>query len=124
MTTTCSVLLRRETGGHHTPTTGSRLFAHSITTLTLIRMVCRGFGASGLNRVRSNWVILRLYFVDTPEEERVYADRIAEQTAYFGISADAALEVGNEASEFTKRTLAKPFTTYTRWRRAPGRSAN
>ena len=57
-------------------------------------------------------VIFRLYFVDTPEEERVYADRIAEQAAYFGISADAALEVGNEASEFTKRTLAKPFTTY------------
>ena len=69
-------------------------------------------------------VIFRLYFVDTPEEERVYADRIAEQAAYFGISADAALEVGNEASEFTKRTLAKPFTTYTRWRRALGRSAN
>jgi endonuclease YncB( thermonuclease family) len=35
-------------------------------------------------------VIFRLYFVDTPEEERVYADRIAEQAAYFGISADAA----------------------------------
>ncbi len=31
-------------------------------------------------------VIFRLYFVDTPEEERVYADRIAEQSAYFGIS--------------------------------------
>jgi endonuclease YncB( thermonuclease family) len=69
-------------------------------------------------------VIFRLYFVDTPEEERVYADRIAEQAAYFGISADAALEVGKEASEFTRRALAKPFTTYTRWRRALGRSAN
>jgi endonuclease YncB( thermonuclease family) len=69
-------------------------------------------------------VVFRLYFVDTPEEERVYADRIAEQAAYFRISADAALEVGKEASEFTKRTLAKPFTTYTRWRRALGRSAN
>jgi endonuclease YncB( thermonuclease family) len=68
-------------------------------------------------------MIFRLYFVDTPEEERVYADRIAEQAAYFGISADAALEVGHEASEFTKRTLAKPFTIYTRWRRALGRSA-
>jgi hypothetical protein len=31
-------------------------------------------------------VIFRLYFVDTPEEERVYADRIAEQAAHFGIS--------------------------------------
>jgi endonuclease YncB( thermonuclease family) len=68
-------------------------------------------------------VIFRLYFVDTPEEERVYADRIAEQAAYFGISADAVLAVGHEASEFTKRTLAKPFTTHTRWRRALGRIA-
>ena len=69
-------------------------------------------------------VVFRLYFVDTPEEERVYVDRIAEQAAYFGISADAALEVGKEASEFTRRALAKPFTIYTRWRRALGRSAN
>ena len=68
-------------------------------------------------------MIFRLYFVDTPEEERVYADRIAEQAAYFGISADAALEIGREASEFTKLALAKPFTIYTRWRRALGRSA-
>jgi endonuclease YncB( thermonuclease family) len=67
--------------------------------------------------------IFRLYFVDTPEEERVYADRIAEQAAYFGISLNAAVEVGHEASEFTKQALAKPFAIYTRWRRALGRSA-
>jgi endonuclease YncB( thermonuclease family) len=68
-------------------------------------------------------VIFRLYFVDTPEEERVYADRIGEQAAYFGISPNAAVEVGREASEFTKQALTKPFTIYTRWRRALGRSA-
>ena len=68
-------------------------------------------------------MIFRLYFVDTPEEERVYADRIAEQAAYFGVSPDAAIEIGREASEFTKQALAKPFTIYTRWRRALGRSA-
>ena len=68
-------------------------------------------------------VIFRLYFVDTPEEERVYADRIAEQAAYFGITPDAAIPIGREASEFTKQALTKPFTIYTRWRRALGRSA-
>jgi endonuclease YncB( thermonuclease family) len=68
-------------------------------------------------------VVFRLYFVDTTEKERVYADRIAEQAAYFEISADAALEVGKEASEFTKQALTRPFTIYTRWRRALGRSA-
>jgi endonuclease YncB( thermonuclease family) len=67
-------------------------------------------------------LIFRLYFVDAPEEERVYADRIVEQTAYFGIT-DAAIEIGRAASEFTKEMLAKPFTIYTRWRRALGRSA-
>jgi endonuclease YncB( thermonuclease family) len=70
----------------------------------------------------SKEVIFRLYFVDTPEEERVYADRIVEQAAYFGISPNAAAEVGHDASEFTKQALAKPFTIYTRWRRALGRS--
>ena len=68
-------------------------------------------------------MVFRLYFVDTPEEERVFADRIAEQAMYFGISPDAAIEIGREASEFTKQALAKPFTVYTRWRRALGRSA-
>jgi hypothetical protein len=68
-------------------------------------------------------LIFRLYFVDTPEEERVYADRIAEQAAYFGITPDAAIQIGREASEFTKHALTKPFTIYTRWRRALGRSA-
>ena len=67
-------------------------------------------------------MIFRLYFVDTPEEERVYADRMAEQAAYFGISSNVAAEVGHEASEFTKRALAKPFTIQTRWRLALGRS--
>lgn len=41
-------------------------------------------------------LIFRLYFVDTPEEERAYADRIAEQAAYFGISLDAAIQAGDE----------------------------
>jgi endonuclease YncB( thermonuclease family) len=68
-------------------------------------------------------VIFRLYFVDTPEEEPVYADRIAEQAAYFGITPDAAIQIGRDASEFTKQALTKPFTIYTRWRRALGRSA-
>ena len=48
-------------------------------------------------------VIFRLYFVDTPEEEHAYADRIAEQGAYFGITPDAAIQIGRDASEFTNR---------------------
>jgi endonuclease YncB( thermonuclease family) len=37
-------------------------------------------------------------------------------------SQQPALEVGHEASEFTRQALAKPFTIQTRWRLALGRS--
>jgi hypothetical protein len=74
------------------------------------------------NSVVSRLVEAREALVDAPEEEAVYANRIAEQAAYFGISPNEAIEVGHEASEFTKQALAKPFTTQTRWRLALGRS--
>ena len=66
----------------------------------------------------------RLYFVDTPESKfKRYAGgdsnhaRIDDQAAYFdGISAQQAVEVGQNAKQFVKAQLsAKPFTLYTRW---------
>jgi hypothetical protein len=49
-------------------------------------------------------VIFRLYFVDTPEEERVYADRITEQAAYLGITPDAAIQIAaRQASSQNRR---------------------
>lgn len=57
----------------------------------------------------------RLYFVDTTEA-RAHATRLDEQAAYFGISRESAIELGNEAKQFTARALARPFTIYTRWR--------
>ena len=69
-----------------------------------------------------NELILRLYFVDTPEEEKVYADRIKDQSAYFGITEEQTKALGHEASAFTKKALEKPFTVWTRWHKALGRS--
>jgi endonuclease YncB( thermonuclease family) len=46
----------------------------------------------------------------------VHSARSDEQAAYFGISRDAAVQLGAEAKAFTARALAKPFTIYTRWR--------
>jgi endonuclease YncB( thermonuclease family) len=66
--------------------------------------------------------IFRLYFVDTPEAGKGYPERTDEQAAYFGISPEAVVLVGHEASEFTRRTLSKSFTVQTRWRTALGRS--
>jgi endonuclease YncB( thermonuclease family) len=68
-------------------------------------------------------IVARLYFIDTPEAETAYRDRIAEQAAYFGITKEQAVEIAHEAAVFTEKQLAKPFTVWTRWRSALGRSA-
>jgi endonuclease YncB( thermonuclease family) len=67
-------------------------------------------------------LIFRLYFVDTCEEEKVYADRIRDQAAYFGITDEQTKELGHKSTAFTRKLLEKPFTLHTRWRNALGRS--
>lgn len=68
-------------------------------------------------------LIIRLYFVDTPEDENRFPDRVAEQAAYFGVTPARALRLGGEAAKFTMRELgAKPFTVYTLWQDALGSS--
>lgn len=66
--------------------------------------------------------IFRLYFVDTPEVEDDFPERVAEQAKYFGISHRRALEVGRAAARFTARQLDERFTVLTRWEDARGRS--
>jgi competence protein ComEA len=70
---------------------------------------------------------VRLYFVDCPETSigsNSDAQRVREQTRYFGLS-DAArtIHFGNEAKTFVERILAKPFTVHTAFASALGRSA-
>jgi len=66
-------------------------------------------------------IVARLYFVDAPEAETAYRDRIAEQAAYWGITSEQAKDIAHEASVFTAKQLSKPFTVWTRWRSALGR---
>jgi len=68
--------------------------------------------------------LFRLYHVDTPESEidSAVADRVAEQAAHFGLSQEKSLRGGEEAKEFTKKALSKPFSVVTRWQKAMGRS--
>jgi endonuclease YncB( thermonuclease family) len=68
-------------------------------------------------------IVVRLYFVDTPEAETAYRDRIDEQAAYFGITRAQAVDLAHEAAAFTEKRLSQPFTVWTRWRSALGRSA-
>jgi endonuclease YncB( thermonuclease family) len=64
---------------------------------------------------------VRLYFVDAPESETAYRDRLGEQGEYFGITRTGAAIIGKEATEFTAKALAEPFTVQTRWRLLFGR---
>jgi competence protein ComEA len=69
---------------------------------------------------------LRLYFVDCPESVATTdadAKRVREQARYYGITeSKKVFEFGREAADFTKRALAKPFTVYTAFANALGRS--
>lgn len=63
-------------------------------------------------------LIFRLHFVDTCEEEKIDANRIRDQSAYFGISEYQTKELGQKATAFTREVLSKPFTVRTRWPRS------
>lgn len=71
----------------------------------------------------SREIVARLYFVDSPEAETAYEDRLDEQAAYFAITRDQATQIAHEASAFTRERLSKPFTVWTRWHSALGRTA-
>ena len=65
----------------------------------------------------------RLYFVDCPETDNRFPDRIRDQSQHFGITPDQSIKVGFKAKEFTKRMLHRPFTVLTRWYNARGASS-
>ena len=69
------------------------------------------------------YYIIRLYFVDCPETEDSFPDRLREQADYWGIGTDSAMRLGRESREFTRRFLSKPFTVYTKKEDAMGQSA-
>jgi competence protein ComEA len=69
--------------------------------------------------------VFRLYFVDAPETEVSPNDdnqkkRVEDQAAYFGISQDDVLRVGQLARTWTRARLDKPFTIITRYQNARG----
>ena len=66
--------------------------------------------------------IFRLYFVDCPEENNFFPDRVADQARYFGLTEKATLDVGVAAAKFTREQLKGPFTVSTRWEDAKGSS--
>ena len=70
---------------------------------------------------------MRLYLVDCPETSisfRSDAQRVREQTRYFGLSdVTRTIHFGNDAKTFTEQALLKPFTVHTAFASALGRSS-
>src|SRR5213078_2057353 len=72
--------------------------------------------------VEGHEYIFRLYFVDAPETSAEFRDRVEEQAAYFGVTVDQVLQVGELAKEFTREKLSDSFLVRTCWEDAGGRS--
>lgn len=66
--------------------------------------------------------IFRLYFVDAPETDSEFRDRVDEQAQYFGVTSDEAVRLGVLAKNYTREKLSGPFTIRTCWEDAMGRS--
>lgn len=70
--------------------------------------------------------IFRLYYVDCPETtaSKSEMNRILEQQYYFGLEDPKdVMRFGKQATEYVKQVLSHPFTIYTSYAKAPGRSA-
>lgn len=71
----------------------------------------------------SSKYIFRLYFVDAPETDIRYPERVETQADYFGVSVEQAVRGGTLAAEWLHTLLSeKPFTVYTRYADARGAS--
>ena len=66
--------------------------------------------------------IFRLYFVDAPETDAEYPNRVKEQAKYFGVTDAQALQLGELAKQFSREKLSRPFIVRTRWEDARGDS--
>ena len=65
--------------------------------------------------------VFRLFYVDTPETDKSYPDRVRGQAQYFSISAEEVIQVGVDAADFTQKFLKGTFTVYTDWSDGWGR---
>ncbi|HAV13521.1 MAG TPA: hypothetical protein DCX06_08550 [Opitutae bacterium] len=79
-------------------------------------------GDSFMIQYGENKAIFRLYYVDAPETNAVYADRVRDQARYFSIPEQDVIVSGELASQFTKLFLRGEFTLYTKWEDARGGS--
>jgi DNA uptake protein ComE-like DNA-binding protein len=73
-------------------------------------------------RAEGREYIFRLYFVDAPETDASFPNRVRDQAKYFHLTLPETLQVGTEAERFTRQKLAQSFTVRTCLQDARGRS--
>ena len=66
--------------------------------------------------------LFRLYFVDAPETELEFGDRVNEQMKYFGTTTPQTFQIGEAAKNFVRAKLSHPFIVRTCMQDALGRS--
>ena len=66
--------------------------------------------------------LFRLYFVDAPETNLEFGERVNEQAKYFGSTTPQMLQVGEAAKDFVRAKLSHPFVVRTCRQDALGRS--
>lgn len=57
--------------------------------------------------------LVRLYFVDAPETNLRFPERVEEQAALFGATVERTVQAGHAATAYVEKALQKPFTVYT-----------
>jgi endonuclease YncB( thermonuclease family) len=98
--------------------------AKAWTTLDACRYVAdkSNDGDSFLVQCGRERFFVRLYFVDAPESDVSFPDRVRQQYEYFGVTADELARAGASAREYVRAVLQRPFVVHTKKTFAQGRS--
>ena len=68
---------------------------------------------------------VRLYFVDAPETDATFPERVRQQYEYFGVTLDELTRAGAKARDYVRGVLGpRVFVVHTRYTFAQGRSKN
>jgi endonuclease YncB( thermonuclease family) len=65
---------------------------------------------------------VRLYFVDAPESDVSFPERVRQQYEYFGVTQDELTRAGARARDYVQGALQRPFVVHTKKTFAQGRS--
>jgi len=105
--------------------TGYALELEKFTDVRLVENPAND-GDSFIVEAGKRLIHVRLYFVDCPESVATTdadAKRVRDQARYYGITdAKKVFEFGRESKKFTEQALCEPFTIYTAFAGAMGRS--